>query len=355
MSVRLAWGVTVALSLLGCSSASFDAFGGAPTSTNDDAAPSNQDVALPDAPMNPDAGGGMNVSDSGVPSSGGCGPAADAGMSNLCVRVTKGADAPPITTAESTTLGIDASGTLLVALSVNPPRKASDLVAVTTLPSVSSGAKFGIADLPKVAELAVPPGKYYVLAVFHDAPPYARNELMIGDWAPRAVDAAELPQVDLTDPSQGVALELPIYPVRGFDVSLSLSPRIAPLGSGAGPARVVMNRPAGARVGRGTLSCGSVANGGTALVRVLTPFEPGDFTLEGALYDFATGPDDPSLDATALPAGTLATTNPSALDVLETGWLGAPRALTLDRVIPFTTTAVPPDPTSACYAFATTQ
>lgn len=350
VSVRIVCSAAVALALWGCGSASFDAFGGAPTTTNDDGAAPGEDVALPDAPLTIDSG--TMPADSG-PMPLGCGRASDAGMSNVCVHVTKGAEGPPITTAETTTLGIDGNGTLLIALATTPPRKASDLVAVTTLPTVSSGAKFGILDLPKVAELSVPPGKYYVVALFRDAPPYDRSDLMIGDWTPGVIAAKDLPQIDLSDPTVGVAIELPLYPVRGFDATLRLDTSVKPLGSGMGPVRAQMVAPGGRLVGQGTLPCASVANGTTATVRVLTTAVPGAFSLQGALFDFATGPDDPTLDAATLPPGTLASTGTTA-DTLETGWLGAPRALVLNRAVPFGGT-IATDPTSACYGFAIKQ
>jgi hypothetical protein len=351
VSVRIVCSAAVALALLGCGSASFDAFGGTPSVTNEDAAPSGDDVALPDAPIVIDSGTTPN--DAG-PSPIGCGRASDAGMSNVCVHVTKGAEGPPISADEAKSLNIDANGTLLIGLATTPPHKASDLVAVTTLPTVSSGAKFGISDLPKVAELNVPPGKYYVVALFRDAPPYDRSELMIGDWSPGVVAAKDLPQVDLGDPTVGVAIEVPLYPVRGFDATMRLDASVKPLGSAMGPARAQMLAPSGKLVGQGTLACASVATGTTATVRVLTTAAPGPFTLQGALFDFASGPDDPSLDAATLPAGTLATTGSSATDTLENGWLGAPRSLVLNRVVPFGG-VIATDPTSACYGFAIKQ
>jgi hypothetical protein len=350
VSVRIVSSAAVALALLGCGSASFDAFGGAPTTTNEDAVASGDDVALPDSPITIDSGT-MN-GDTG-PAPLGCGRAGDAGMSNVCVHVTKGAEGPPITAAETANLGIDGNGTLLIALATTPPRKASDLVAVTTLPTVSSGAKFGILDLPKVAELSVPPGKYYVVALFRDAPPYDRSDLMVGDWTPGIIAAKDLPQVDLSDPTVGVAIELPLFPVRGFDTTLRLDASVKPLGSGMGPVRAQMIAPSGRLVGQGTLPCASVAAGTTATVRVLTTAAPGPFSLQGALFDFATGPDDPSLEAATLPPGTLATTGGTA-DSLESGWLGAPRSLVLNRVVPFGG-VVATDPTSACYGFAIKQ
>lgn len=351
VSVRIVCSAALALALLGCGSASFDAFGGAPLPTNEDAAQSGDDVALPDAPIVIDSGTtGSDAGPAPIP----CGPASEPGMSTVCVHVTKGADGPPISADEAKSLGIDSNGTLLVALAKVPPRKASDLIAVTTLPTVSSGAKFGIGDLPKVAELNVPPGKYYVVALFRDAPPFDRSELMIGDWTPGAVNAKDLPTVDLSDPTEGVTIELPLYPVRGFDATLRLDASVKPLGSGMGPARAQMIAPTGRLAGQGTLACASVAAGTTATVRVLTTAAPGPFTLQGALFDFATGPDDPSLDAATLPAGTLATTGTSATDTLEAGWLGAPRTLVLNRVVPFSG-AIATDPTSACYGFAIKQ
>ncbi len=348
MSVRFVCSAAVALALSGCGSASFDSFGGLPMTNPDDAAPSGDDVALPDAPLTIDSG--AQPSDTG-PAPIGCGRASDAALANVCVHVTKGADAPPITAAETASLGIDANGTLLIGLATTPPRKASDLVAVTTLPTVSSGAKFGIGDLPKVAELSVPPGKYYVVALFRDAPPYDRADLMIGDWSPGVVDAKGLPQVDLSDPTVGVAIELPLYPVRGFDATLRLDAAVKPLGSGMGPARVQMVAPGGRVTGQGTLACAGVVAGATATVRVLTTAAPGPFTLQGALFDFAAGPDDPSLDAATLPPGTLASTTTAATDTLEAGWLGVPRTIALDRVVPFTG-AIAADPTTACYGFS---
>jgi hypothetical protein len=346
VSVRLAWSAIVALAVAGCgASSSMDAFGGAPTSSDD--AGAGDDVALPDAPLTADSG--VQGADAPAPSA--CAAGKD-GMSNVCVRVTRGAgdDAPPPDAA----LGIDSIGTLTVALASVPPHKKSDLVAITTFPSVSSGSKFNIVDLPKVAELSVPPGKYYVLAVFHDAPPFDRFELAVGDFAPRIADAKDLPIVDLSDPTQGVAVDLPVYPVRGFDVDVRLASTLKPLGSGAGPIAVRMNALDGHLLGGGILACGSTANGATATVRVLTTANAATYTLDGAHFDFATGPDDPSLSGPTLPEGTLFTDSETNPETMDTGWLGSNRSIELDRVTPFAG-PTPSDPTSACYGVALTR
>lgn len=334
----------MALAAIGCGSAAFDTYGGTPTVTDDSG--SLDDVALPDAPLPVDTA--QPPSDAG-PSPDSCLPRAD-GQANLCVRVSKGAAGPPIT-ADEAGLGIDGIGSLFIALAPAPPRKLTDLVATTTLPSVSSGGKLAVDDLPRVAELGVKPGKYYVVVLFRDALPYDRTEPQIGDWAPAALEPKELPYVDLSDPTKGVVLDVPLFPVRGFDVNVKLSGSVKPLGSGTGPVRVRMSASDGKRLGQGTLTCGGVVNGATSLVRVVTHSTSATFTLEGALFDFASGPDDPMLDASPLAGGTLVTGAPTAGEALDAGWLGPTRTIDLQRVIPFAG-AVPSDPTSACYGVA---
>jgi hypothetical protein len=343
VSVRFALSAVVALAALGCGSASFDTYGGTPTSEDTGVV---DDVALPDSPLSPDTA--LTVSDTG-PDPQACAPRAD-GLANLCVRVNKGVAGPAIGAAEAS-LGIDGTGTLLVALAKEPPRRASDLVATATLPSVSSGAKLAINDLPMIAELGATPGKYYVIVLFRDALPYDRTDAQVGDWAPAALEPKDLPYVDLSDPKTPVTIDVPLFPVRGFDVTVRLASTVKPLGSGTGPVRVRMSASDGRKLGEGTLACGSVSNGATATVRVLTAATPTSFTLEGALFDFATGPDDPMLDATPLASGTLVTGGPSAADTLASSWLGPTHAIDLARVIPFVG-PVPADPTSACYGVA---
>ncbi len=337
--------VALASASVGCgSSSSVDEFG-APTPTVFDAA----ETPYPDSQTAPsDAGPADDAVAAGdVPAPPKC-PDGLSGKGNVCVRVLRANDGPSINT-DSKNLGLDGRGTVLVALSTKPTVRDAAFVTQTWYPSASSGTgKFAIAELPKIAEpLSVPPGKYYVFAVFRDQEPYMRSGLAIGDYVPRV---EELPSVEVTE-NGGFNVDVTLHPVRAVDVEVKLG--VAPLGSGAGSLRAWLLGDNGVIFGEGIVPCADLAGGRTATVRVLSPFTGSAFKVSAALFDFTT-PTDMTATMPTLPPGTLynEASAGTAAQLDEGDWLATERrSLALDKVVPMSTPK-PTDPSPSCASYA---
>ncbi|MBI2390703.1 MAG: hypothetical protein HYV09_14025 [Deltaproteobacteria bacterium] len=274
-----------------------------------------------------------------------CNPGKD-GKANVCVRVLRGAEGPSITADAKTLFGLDGRGAVLVGLSAVKPGRELAFVAQTWLPTESSGAgKLAATELPKVAELAVPPGTYWAFAVFRDQEPFMRPGVAVGDYVPRFV---ELPQVTVTA-GMGVDLDMRLYPVRAVDVELRLNTTAA--GSGAGPARLWLVAEGKKIVGEGGAPCVELAGGHTELVRVFTNYT-GELDVAAALFDFNSVGEDGSGLVPTFPPGTLyAEPAGNTVKVAEGEWLAPGRRVDLDKMIPIPG-AKPTDPSPTCASYA---
>lgn len=324
--------------LVGCgSSASLEFSGASPTFAD-----SADETPYPEAGAIADS----QPSDEGdaAPAAPKCNPGKD-GKANVCVRVLRGAEGPSITADAKTLHGLDGRGAVLVGLSAVRPGRDPAFVAQTWLPTESSGAgKLAATELPKVAELSVPPGTYWAFAVFRDQEPFVRPGVAVGDYVPRFV---ELPQVAVTA-GMGVDLDISLYPVRAVDVELQLN--ATPAGSGAGPARLWLLD--GTKVvGQGGAPCIELGGGHTEVVRVFTN-QTGELGVAAALFDFGTVGEDGSDTVPSLPPGTLYAAPPfDTVKVAEGEWLSPGRRVELDSMISLAG-AKPADPSSTCASYA---
>ena len=272
----------------------------------------------------------------------------------VCVRVLKGADGPHIDSV-SRALRIDGEGVLVVALMPDPWLRTSKPLAVRTFPSASSSTHFVIAtDLPKIAELEVPPGHYLAMASFYDQPVVGSRDYTAGDFLPKMEGGWVGPKVEVSA-GGAMSVEIQLFPVRQVDVTTAARSTLRPFGSGSGPLRVSLwNRDPFLLLGDGRLKCADVF-ATKPVVRVITTAEPGVYGARAALYDFAAGPDDPVIDDDgAPPSGAIVdydgTTAPASIAIAD-GWVSPSVDLTLDRVVPFAST-IPVDPTPSCMPYS---
>ncbi len=309
------------------------------------------DTLAEDVPVLP-IDGSDTQSDTYVPPSK-CGEYTATGSSTICVKVTKGSSvAPPHVDADSRAIGIDGYGALYVALLADPYAKTAKPIVTRTFPSASSSTRFSIeTDLPKVAELTVPPGSYYVVAFFYDQEPAGSRDFAAGDYVPHIENGWDLPKVEVGS-GAGRDVEVQLFPVRSVDVTVKLKSGVKPVGNAIGPLMARLSTTSkGDVVGSGFLPCADL--GKPTALRLVTTASPDTFALKVALFDFAAGPDDPVVDAlgTPPPAGSLVdyggTSTPPTIKLAD-GWVTPPVTVTLDRVVPYEPT--PSDPTSACVA-----
>lgn len=324
--------------LSACSSSASVEFG-APTTIYADAGGDDQ-TPYPDGAPGPDTGAPTaetGPEDIGAPPD--CTAATD-GRANVCVRVLRAADGPSINDA-SKALGLDGKGAVLIGLSAVKPSRDLSFVAQTWYPSESSGSgKLAATDLPKIAELTVPPGTYYAFAVFRDAEPYVRPNLAVGDYIARLV---ELPMISV-GASSGTNVDVHVYPVRGLDVDAQLT--ATPVGSGAGPLRSWLV-DGDKLVGDGGAPCADLASTHVTTVRVFTTYT-GSFDLGGGLFDFAPPVDDPAGAPPELSGGTIYASAPVSAKIDPGEWLSPThKHLDLDKVAPFASTK-PSDPSPTC-------
>lgn len=222
------------------------------------------------------------------------------GKGNVCVRVLRAADGPSITADSKALFGLDGHGAVLIGLaSVKPSAREVAFVAQTWFPTESSGAgKLAASELPKIAELPVPPGTYWAFAMFRDQEPFMRPGMTIGDYVPRLV---ELPQVTVTE-GAGVSVDVKLYPVRAVDIEAKVA--VTPLGSATGPARFWLVDDKKNILGEGGASCLDLSLGKTEVVRLFTTYT-GAMDVAGALFDFNPIGDDGTGKVPMLPPGTL--------------------------------------------------
>lgn len=279
-----------------------------------------------------------------------CPPGKD-GKANVCVRVLRGSEGPSYTLDAKDAFGVDGRGAVLIGLTaVKPTGRDVSFVAQTWFPTESSGTgKFAASELPKVAELAVPPGTYWAFAVFRDQEPYNRPGVAVGDYVPRLV---ELPQITVVAHT-GSAVDVRIHPVRAVDLELRLT--ATPAGSGAGPlaAWLIDEKKI---VGEGRKLCAELSGGRSEVVRVFSTYT-GTFDVGAALFDFTAPPDDGSATMPTLPPGTAYNELSTALGevkILEGDWLMPTRKrIDLTNVVPLGSPK-PTDsfPTCASYSYA---
>jgi hypothetical protein len=325
--------------------------------TNDDVgdAGSTGEVVLP--PNDDGADGGVT---SETPPEAKC-VASSADLGTVCIHVKRAAAGPPIDDV-SKALGIDGIGALVVMLMPDPWVKTSAPVVLKMFPSPSSGKdSFDVhADLPKTADLDVKPGKYFPFAVFYDQPGFATRQIDVGDYVPKMSGDWVIPTVEIVA-GGAIDLELDLYPLRAMNVNVALAPSVHPVGSGTGPlAAAIMSAgtttDAPKAIGVGSLPCADVVYG-KPVVHVLTtaqPSGPGGYDVRVGLFDFAAGPDDPTVDPSILPPPPGAIVNYDGTRapqlVLGDGWVTGPLDATLDHVVPFVDLP-PTDPTPNCTAY----
>lgn len=357
--VRALAGLTLiggVLGEVGCGSAEATlSFGGGPGDPVDGSA---DDVALPPADTGPLVSDAPDT-ETFVP--GKCGSTAKATEGSVCVHVSRGAGGvSPHISDDSRAMGIDGNGVLYVALLDTETMDvvATKPVAYRAFPSASSSTPFSIeTDLlvPKTADIPVPPGTYYALAVFYDQEPLGARPFAAGDYVPQLSDTLNLPKAEVTV-GKSIEVNLELFPVRAIDLSVVLKTGVHPIGSGSGPLRAhLVTTGAGPKVvGEGRMPCADVSTAKPAPVRVITTSGPSSYWVKVALFDFAAGPDDPVLDVfdAPPPAGAIVNYGGSAYASLKItdGWVSPPQTIELDRVVSFTGVA-PSDPTPSCLAY----
>ena len=329
--------------------------------TNDDAgdAGSTGEVIVP--PGDEGADGGV-IPD--APTQAKC-VASSADLGTVCVHVKKAVDGP----APDSTHGIDGSGALVVMLMPDPWVKTSTPVVVKMFPSPSSGKdSFDVMlDLPKTADIDVKPGKYLPFAVFYDQPGFTTRQIDAGDYVPKMATDWIIPRIDIAA-GGAIDVEVDLYPLRSIDVTVSLGTSVHPLGSGTGPLVAGLVGPGSASsaniVGIAQVACADVQYGKPALhllttapaTSTLAATDPASegYGLRVGLFDFASGPDDVSVDPSIVPPAPGAIVNYDATRApklkVQDGWVGAPVEAVLDHVVPFVD-AVPTDPTPSCTSY----
>jgi len=265
------------------------------------------------------------------------------GKSNICVRVLRGSDGPVLGEDAKSLHGIDGHGAVLVALASAKPEKDVTFVASTWLPTESSGAgKFAATELPKIAELSVPPGTYWAFAVFRDKEPYMRPGVAIGDYMPRLV---ELPQVTVVA-NMGANVDVRVHPVRAIDLDVKLV--ATPSGNGIGPIGA-WALSEGKVIGDGRSPCSDLSYGKTDIVRVFTTYT-GDIDVAAALFDFALPVDDGGGALPTFPAGTLYNA-PLRVKIAESEWLATKTRVALDKAVAVVAPK-PTDPSPNCTTYS---
>lgn len=338
---------------VGCGSAEATlAFGGG-TGPSGDAGTDDVDLTPTDS--------GLGVTDALDPDAyvpGKCGSSAKAGEGSVCIHVNRGAGSTsPHINDESRAIGIDGIGALYVALlDTETLDVVAKPVAYRTFPSASSSTRFSIADdLPKTADISVPPGTYYALAVFYDQDPIGARDFAPGDYVPQLSNKWNLPKAEVTA-GRSVEVNLDLFPVRAVDVEVLLKPGVRPVGSGSGPLRahLVTSGAAPKIVGVGRLPCADLSAGKPAQVRIVTTSSTGSYWVKIALFDFAAGPDDPVLDVfdAPPPPGAIVNYGGSAYASLKLtdGWVSPKQVVELDKVVAFSG-PLPADPTPSCVAY----
>jgi hypothetical protein len=348
MSFRLSRIVAplAAMLLAGCgASAAGGSFG------NQDDVGTPDDVGTWDT-LDPDAP--ITVPDAAPPITD-CPPGKD-GKANICIRVTSGSLKTPSIGADVTKdLGIDGSGAMVVGLSTAPPAAGGPTTweAKALFPSITSGTTFKIDDLPKTSEFLVGPGSYYVWAIFRDREPYERG-LAVGDYVPIDVVRIDVQKADATK-MKSLWADVKILPLRGVDVTVSLKPGLKPLGNGIGPLRVQLGGTGyyeGKSLAEQIVPCLDLTSSKSATVQLLTAVldDSGGYYGNGvraALFDFATGPDDPSLAVMTPPQGSLVNLGAELATFSSGTWYAPPVSVVLDHAIAFTGPPLP-DPSLYC-------
>jgi len=278
------------------------------------------------------------------------------GKANICIRVNPGETKVPSISGDVTKeLGIDGNGALIIGLTTAPPKAGIatwDMKAI--FPSVTSGTTFRVEDLPKTAEFAVGPGSYYVWAIFKDQEPYERA-LAVGDYIP---DPTKVIRIDVQkeDATKGVAMarDVRIYPLRAVDVDVSLKPGTKPLGNGIGPTRVrlVAKADSTSVAAEQLLPCVDFSSGKATSLRLLTTATGDAFDMQAVLFDFAGGPDDPSITGPLPPPGSLLNSIPGDARFASGSWMSNRVTISLDRTIAFTGSP-PTDASLFCASYAT--
>lgn len=310
-------------------------------------ADASDDAPYPDGAVVDEEGPGADaalVSDAEPPLV--CPPGKD-GKSNVCVRVLRGSDGPSISADTKSYLALDGRGALMIGLAAIKPTGTKDsFIAMTWLPTESSSAgKFASAELPKVAELSVPPGTYWAFAVFRDQEPYIRPGVAVGDYVPRLV---ELSQVTVVA-DMGASVDVRVHPVRAVDVDVHLG--TAASGSGSGPlgAWLVEDKSV---VGEGRVACADLSGGRTSVVRLFTTYT-GSFDVRSALFDFSMPSEDGSGAVPLFTPGTVHNgDSPDTVKITEGDWLmPTKKRIDLDKVVPIGTVK-PADASPSCASYA---
>lgn len=281
-----------------------------------------------------------------------CAPSASKGNGTVCITARRGSGVAPRIDDGAKAIGIDGVGALVIALMPDPWVKTSKPIVIRSFPSATSTAKFTVdGDLPKVADFDVAPGSYFAIAYFLDGEPYGARDFQPGDYMPRMSNGLVIPKVDVTAGGT-FAAEIDLFPVRAVDIDVRLKSGVRPLGSASGPLRASLSStgPDPKMIGEGHLACADLRDGKTQALRLITTSDPDTYWLKVGLFDFAAGPDDPTLDAAGPPAsGSIVNYGGGAYGSvgLSKGWITPTVSIELDRVIPFSG-AVPADPTPSC-------